>query len=97
MLRITIHDAPEALIFQVEGRLIGEWARELERSWKTARPFRGNTPPIVDLTGILFIDDEGKRVLAELSREGACFRTSGPMTGSIVAEICGKSSLPRWA
>jgi hypothetical protein len=31
MLKITIHDGPETLTFQVEGKLIGAWARELER------------------------------------------------------------------
>ena len=30
MLKITIHDSPEALTFQVEGKLIGDWAKELE-------------------------------------------------------------------
>jgi hypothetical protein len=90
MLRITTHDSPEALTFQVEGRLVGAWAKELEQSWKTAAPFRGNRARIIDLTGILFIDEEGKRILAKLFREGACFRTAGPMTESIVSDITGK-------
>jgi hypothetical protein len=87
MLRITMHEGPEVLTFQVEGRLIGDWAKELEQSWISAAPFRGNRAPIVDLTGILFIDDEGKRVLTKLFREGAFFRTAGPMTESIISEI----------
>ncbi len=85
-------DGPEALTFQVEGRLVGDWAKELEQAWAGAAPVRGNRAPIVDLTGILFIDDEGKRVLTKLFREGAFFRTAGPMTESIVSEITGKSS-----
>jgi hypothetical protein len=87
MLRITMQDGPEALTFQVEGRLVGAWAKELEHSWISAAPMRGNRAPIVDLTGILFIDDEGKRVLTKLFREGAFFRTAGPMTESIISEI----------
>ncbi len=90
MLRITMHNSPEALTFQVEGRLIGEWAKELELTWKSAAAVRGNRAPIIDLTGILFIDDEGKRVLARLFREGAFFRTAGPMTDSIVSDIAAK-------
>ena len=31
MLRITVHDNPESLTFQLEGRLAGPWVRELER------------------------------------------------------------------
>ena len=90
MLRITLHDSPEALTFQVEGRLIGEWAKELEQSWRTAASMRGNRAAIVDLTATLFIDEEGKRVLKQLFREGAFFRTAGPMTESIVCEITAK-------
>jgi outer membrane protein len=91
MLRITTHDSPEALTFQVEGRLVGAWAKELEQSWKSAAPVRGNRASIIDLTGILFIDEEGKRVLTKLFRDGAFFRTAGPMTESIVSDITGKA------
>lgn len=92
MLKITVHDAPEALTFQVEGKLIGAWARELEQSWETADRVRSRKAPIVDLTGTLYIDEEGKRVLATLFRQGAFFLTAGPMTASIVAEITGSPS-----
>jgi outer membrane protein TolC len=94
MLRITLHDTPKALTFEVEGRLVGAWARELEQSWKTATSIGDGRAMIVDLRGTLYIDDEGKRVLKELSREGARFQTAGPMTGSIVGEITGKTSEP---
>ncbi len=91
MLRITTHDSPEALTFQVEGRLVGEWAKELECCWKSAARARENRAPIIDLTEVLFIDEEGQRVLAKLFREGAFFRTAGPMTEAIVSGITGKS------
>jgi hypothetical protein len=87
MLRITLHDSPEVLTFQVEGRLVGAWAKELEQSWQTAGPARGSTATIIDLTRIQFIDQEGRRVLTKLFREGASFRTAGPLTESIVSEI----------
>ena len=91
MLRITMHDSPEALTLLVEGKLIGEWAKELEQTWNRAAAILGHRAPIVDLTETLFIDEEGKRVLAKMFREGAFFRTAGPMTKSIVSEITGKS------
>ena len=94
MLKITIHDGPEALIFQVEGKLIGAWAKELEQSWKTAASVRDRKALIVDLTETLYIDEEGKRVLKNLFRDGAFFRTAGTMTCSVVDEITGKSSPP---
>jgi|SRR5580693_8163194 hypothetical protein len=93
MLRITVLEHPECLTFRVEGKLIGQWAGELEHSWKEAAAIRGHRALIVDLSETLFIDEQGSRVLAKLFREGAFFRTAGPMTESIVSEITGKSRL----
>jgi outer membrane protein len=90
MLRITMHDTEEAVTFQVEGKLVGQWAKELEQSWKQAASIRSRKAPIIDLTETQFIDEEGKRVLASLFREGAFFRTACPMTESMVSEITGK-------
>jgi len=93
MLKVTVHEAPEALTFQVEGKLVGAWARELEHCWKTSNA--GNSRAlIVDLTETLYIDDEGKRVLTKLFREGAFFRTSGTMTRCVIDEITGKAVKP---
>jgi outer membrane protein len=91
MLRITIQNGPEALTFRVEGKLIGQWAKELEVCWKEAAAIRGNRAAIVDLTETLFIDAVGQQVLRKLFREGAFFRTAGPMTEAIVSEVTGKS------
>ena len=94
MLKITIHDGPEALTFRVEGKLIGAWAKELEQSWQTASSIRDRKALIVDLTETLYIDDEGRRVLKKLFKDGAFFRTAGAMTCSVVDEITGKSAKP---
>jgi outer membrane protein len=91
MLRITTEASPEALTFFVEGKLVGKWARELELSWKQAAATLDHRALIVDLSETLFIDEEGRRVLAGLFRAGAFFRTACPMTESIVSEITGSS------
>jgi outer membrane protein len=90
MLRITTQDRPEALTFLVEGKLVGQWAKELEQCWKQTSSLRGHRALIIDLSETLFIDDEGRRVLAALFRAGAFFRTACPMTESIVSEITRK-------
>ena len=95
MLRITVLETTEALTFRVEGKLVGQWAEELEQAWKEAAAIRGHRAPIVDLSETLFVDEQGRRVLAKLFREGAFFRTADPMTESIVSEITGKSK-PVW-
>ena len=93
MLKITVHESPEALTFQVEGKLIDAWAKELERCWKVSKA-DSRKAIIVDLTQTLYIDSEGKRVLTKLFREGAFFRTAGTMTRCVVDEITGKTSDP---
>src|SRR5260370_9789423 len=94
MLKITMHDGPEALTFQVEGKLVGAWAKELEQSCKTASSIRNRKALIVDLTEISYIDEDGKRVLVKLFGDGAVLRTAGAMTRAIVEEITGKSRNP---
>ena len=64
MLRITVLETTEALTFRVEGKLVGQWAEELEQAWKEAAAIRGHRAPIVDLSETLFVDEQGRRVLA---------------------------------
>ena len=52
MLRITIHDKPEALTFQLEGRLAGPWVRVLQECWQDAGARHRERPLYVDLTEV---------------------------------------------
>lgn len=87
MLRITVHDNPSGVTFQLEGRLAGPWVRELEECWKGTLACRCDPTVLVDLTGVTFIDDAGKACLAELRRRGAEFVAADCVTKGIVAEI----------
>ena len=69
---------------------MGEWAKELEQCYKQTGSVRGHPAPRIALSETLFIDQEGRRVLATLFHEGAFFRTACPMTESIVSEITRK-------
>ena len=89
MLRITMQDSTEAVTILVEGKLVGDWAKELEEYWERTARLRGHRALIIDLRETLFIDEEGRRVLTKLFSDGAFFRTSGPLTESIVSDITG--------
>jgi len=93
MLRITVHDNPESLTFQLEGRLAGLWVREVDKCRQ--RALVGLRRPVVrfDLTGVTFIDDAGKACLATMHRLGAEFIAADCLTKAILAEIT-KSSVP---
>jgi anti-anti-sigma regulatory factor len=87
MLRITIHNKPQALTFQLEGSLTEPWLRELKKCWR--RTLAGSSKPVVrvDLTGVTYIGAAGKACLAALHRQGAEFVAADCFTKAIVAEI----------
>ncbi len=87
MLRITVHDKPQAVTVQLEGRLAGPWLRELEECWQST--VAGHRKPVlcVDLTGVTFIDAAGKACLAAMHRQGAEFVAADCLTKAVVAEI----------
>ena len=92
MLRITVHDKPPVLSFQLEGELAGPWVRELEKCWRSALARRPEAILRVDLTEVTFIDKAGKACLAALHRHGAEFVAANCLTIAIVAEITQRSS-----
>jgi ABC-type transporter Mla MlaB component len=93
MLRITVHDAPQVVTFQLEGRLAGPWVRVLEECWERALPRRTGLALRVDLTGVIFVDAAGESVLASLHRQGAELVAADCLTKALVTEIT-QGSLP---
>ena len=87
MLRITVHDNPEWLTFQLEGRLAGAWVKEVEECRQ--RTLAGRRRPAVrfDLAGVTFIDAAGKAYLADIHRQGAELVAADCLTRALVAEI----------
>ena len=87
MLRITVHDKPGALTFQLEGRLAGPWVRVLQECWQGALTRQRQAILRVDLTGVTSIDAAGRACLAALHRQGAEFVAADCLTKAVVAEI----------
>jgi ABC-type transporter Mla MlaB component len=87
MLRITVHDKPGDLTFQLEGRLAGPWVRVLEECWQSGLARQRQPTLRVDLTGVISIDASGRACLAALHRQGAEFIAADCLTNAVVAEI----------
>jgi anti-anti-sigma regulatory factor len=86
MLKVTTQTDNKATKLVVEGRMVGPWVGELDRCWQTV----ANTNPrelLVDLTGVTYIDHEGKALLMRMWQRGAQFRAVGCLTRCIVDEI----------
>jgi hypothetical protein len=88
MLKITKHrDAgSDSVSFKLEGRLAGPWVKELDTCWRqmTTNP-QGRT--VVDLTGVTFVDGDGKALLTRMWQQGAELCAAGCLTRCIVEEI----------
>ena len=56
MLRITVHNEPESITFQLEGRLSRPWLQELDKCWRRTliskdSPSRPRRPDWLNLRG----------------------------------------------
>ena len=87
MLRITIAETSTEQRWTVEGRLVHPWISELKSTWARTRAARRKRGCVVDLAGVTFIDHDGEKVLAELSKQGAKLIATGCYTQYVVDNI----------
>ena len=69
MLRITTHSTADSLTFQLEGRLVGPWVRELRDCWRRT-PRDGKRAIHIDLRAVTCVDAAGEKLLTHLYRQG---------------------------
>jgi ABC-type transporter Mla MlaB component len=98
MLKITgQRDAAlDSMSLILEGRLAGPWVEELSSCWRQMS-VNQQSCAVIDLTGVTFIDANGKALLAKLWQHGAELRATGCLTRCIVEEItkAGHAGSPR--
>jgi hypothetical protein len=87
MLRVTVKQEGSVESWELEGKLAGEWAKELERCWRHNPSNGPESSKQVHLKAVSYIDADGKRLLSEMYREGAEIKACGCMTRAIVEEI----------
>jgi anti-anti-sigma regulatory factor len=71
----------------VEGTLSDGCVEVLETSWLDAQSHLNGTSLCIDLSGITYIDEKGRDLLARMIFGGAELRTAGIMTRAVVEEI----------
>src|SRR5262245_42764921 len=87
MLRITIHDDAGILTFQLEGKVVGPWAQELEQCWRNTVADRSSSSVRVDLEGVTSIDGRGRELLRAMYAQGAELDAADCLTMALVGEI----------
>ena len=93
MLRLTVKKQDSAEIWELEGKLSGEWVKELERCWKESSSQPGIATQ-VHLKAVTFIDPAGKQLLAEMYARGAEIKGCECMTRAVIEEIIRDAQTP---
>lgn len=86
MLKVTIKQAGSAETWELEGKLCGDWVKELERCWNE-RPLRNGAPLRVCLIAVSYVDTAGKRLLSLMHDRGVGITGSGCMSKALIDEI----------
>jgi anti-anti-sigma regulatory factor len=86
MLKVTIKQADSSEVWELEGKLSGDWVVELERCWKE-RSSPTTVPLQVHLKAVSYIDAAGKQLLAQMHDRGVGIVGCGCMTKAVVEEI----------
>jgi hypothetical protein len=87
MLRIYLHDQIPVTSFVLEGKLVGPWVKELEKTWRSVLASYPSRMMLVDLADVSFIDSEGRALLSRMRKRGARLLSTGVLVNAIVAEI----------
>jgi len=92
MFKITIKQADARETWELEGKLSGDWVKELERCWKD-RPALGALPLHVHLKAVSYIDSAGKDLLLQMHGRGVGIVGCGCMSKAVVEEITRQSAV----
>ena len=93
MLRIDIHQGKQGANLILAGKLMGPWVTELERCWNAlisaepCIPILPILPIVVDLSGVTFIDEQGKQLVVRMCQSGIRFAGTGLIAGFFCREI----------
>jgi ABC-type transporter Mla MlaB component len=86
VLKVTIKQGDSAETWELEGKLAGDWVKELERCWKERSSPTGISLQ-VHLKAVSYIDSAGKQLLMEMFGRGVDIKGCGCMTKAVVDEI----------
>jgi anti-anti-sigma regulatory factor len=96
VIRVSqIREGPKQLLL-VEGTLSGDWVDVLENCWLEAPHAPNGEPMRIDLSGITYVDDKGRELLARMIQDGTELLATGVMTTAVIEEITEKIAMARW-
>lgn len=87
MLRISYENSPQGIVLKLEGGLAGPWVDEVARTWMETIGDRPSKQVTVDLSEVIFVDAEGKKLLRWMFVRGAKLSRGHLMTKYIVDQV----------
>jgi len=92
MLRITVQDGEKNQTIKLEGKIVGPWVEEFERTYQSVVPSLGGKKLHLDLRGVGFVDAKGRGLLREIyQKTRACFLADSPLTRYFVEDAVRES------
>ncbi len=86
MLKVTVRNENFLEIWELEGKLTGDWVIELERCW-SAKSRDAGCAMRLNLKAVTFIDASGKKLLSDMHGAGVEINGCDCMTRAVVDEI----------
>lgn len=84
-----IHDGPSAFSFQIKGFINNEGARRLDQAWRTASSLIAERCPIIDITFVTNVDEEGRTLLLGWHQAGVQFVANSKPSRALAESILG--------
>jgi nucleoside-triphosphatase THEP1 len=94
MLRVSYSDTPDGQRWSLCGRLAGLWVQELRACWRQARERAPLARAVVDLKDVIFIDEAGELLLAEMEIAGTELLAAGVENKHVIATLRNGASRP---
>ena len=90
MLKISTKALGDNVTLVLEGSFSGPWVAEVESVWHRTSIGRKSHRVRVDLSGVTFVSDEGKRLLEQICVSGAEIVSSDLLTRPLADELSHK-------
>jgi hypothetical protein len=87
MLKVSYSDTADGQRWSLCGRLAGPWVEELRSCWRQARERAPGARAVVDLKDVVFIDEAGETLLADMEISGAELVAAGVENKHVIASL----------
>src|SRR4051812_24285043 len=93
-LHYYLHDSASSFRFKLSGALAGEDVEELRQCWNTASSTLGSRPFLVDIDGVVGVDEGGRGLLRQWHSQGAQIQAASTQGRLLAQSIMGIAPAP---